>query len=99
MKRKVAHSEEERKAFIEKGFQEVGKEENGNYVFWSNKMTDILSKRELQVFEIQDKKDIEIAEKLSISEKSVLVYRKKIEDKGFYFDVDAVKSYKLAYDE
>jgi L-amino acid N-acyltransferase YncA len=33
MKRKVAHSEEERKAFIEKGFQEVGKEESGNYVF------------------------------------------------------------------
>ena len=90
MKRKVAHSEEERKAFIAKGFKEVGREENGNYVFWSNKMTDILSERELQVFELQDKKDIEIAEKLSISEKSVLAYRKKIEDKGFYFDVDAV---------
>jgi len=72
MKRKVAHSEEERKAFIAKGFKEVGKEENGNYVFWSNKMTDILSKREMEVFELQDKKNVEIAEILGISEKSVL---------------------------
>lgn len=90
MKRKVAHSEEERKAFIEKGYKEVGKEENGNYVFWSNKMTDILSKREMEVFELQDKKNVEIAEILGISEKSVLAYRKKIKDKGFFFDADAV---------
>jgi hypothetical protein len=90
MKRKVAHSEEERKAFIAKGFKEVGREENGNYVFWSNKMTDILSKREIEVFELQDKKDIEIAELLGVSEKTVISYRKKIEDKGFFFDADAV---------
>jgi DNA-binding NarL/FixJ family response regulator len=85
MKRKVAHSEKERKAFLAKGFQEVGKEENGNYVFWSNKMTDILSKRELQVFELHDKSDIEIAEILDVSEKTIISYRKKIEDKGFIF--------------
>jgi len=90
MKRKVAHSEEERKAFIEKGFKEVGREENGNYVFWSNKMTDILSKREIEVFELQDKSDSEIAEILEVSEKTIISYRKKIEEKGFYFDADAV---------
>jgi ATP/maltotriose-dependent transcriptional regulator MalT len=90
MKRKVAHSAEQRKSFIEKGFKEVGREENGNYVFWSNKMTDILSKRELQVFELQDKSDIEIAEILEVAEKTIVSYRKKIEDKGFYFEADAV---------
>jgi len=90
MKRKVAHSGEERKAFIEKGFKEVGQEENGNYVFWSNKMTDVLSKREIEVFELQDKKDIEIAKILDVSEKTIISYRKKIEDKGFYFDADAI---------
>lgn len=90
MKRKVAHSEEERKAFIAQGFQEVGKEENGNYVFWSNKMTDVLSKREIEVFELQDKSNIEIAEILEVSEKTIISYRKKIEDKGFYFGADAV---------
>lgn len=90
MKRKVAHSEKERKDFIAKGFQEVGKEENGNYVFWSNKITDILSSREIEVFELQDKSDIEIAEILEVSEKTIISYRKKIEDKGFCFDADAV---------
>lgn len=81
MKRKVAHSEEERKEFLSKGFQEVGKEENGNYVFWSNKMTDILSKREQQVFALKDKSNIEIAETLNVSEKTIISYRKKIEAK------------------
>ena len=45
MKRKVAHSEKERKAFLKQGFEEVGQEDNGNHVFWSNKISDILTKK------------------------------------------------------
>ena len=54
-------------------------------------MIDILSSREIEVFKLQaDKKDNEIAKKLGISEKSVVAYRKKIKDKGFYFNTDTV---------
>lgn len=89
MKRKVAHSEGEREAFIAQGFKEVGKEKNGNYVFWSNKVTDILSKREMEVFALQCKTDIEIAGILGVSEKTIISYRKKIVGKGFCLDADS----------
>lgn len=81
MKRKTAYTEKERKSFIEKGFMEVGQDDNGHYIFWSNEITDVLSPRELEVFKMRDKIDIDIAEKLGISEKSVLSYRDKIKKK------------------
>lgn len=38
----------------------------------------------------QNKSDIEIAEILEVSENTISSYRKKIKDKGFNFDADAV---------
>ena len=82
MRRKVAHSNEERELFLSKGLAEVGREENGNYVFWSNKLQDVLSSQELKVFELRSLTTHEIAQKIGISEGSVLSYRKKIRGKG-----------------
>lgn len=90
MKRKVAYCEHTRKKFIEQGLVEVGMEENGNYVFWSNDITDVLSKKELNIFSLFDKEDVEIAEKLQVSQKSVAAYREKISNRGGRFDADAV---------
>lgn len=81
MKRKVAHNEQERQEFIALDYKEVGKEENGNYVFWSNKIEDLLSHRELQVYKLKAKSNEYISKELSISVESVENYRVKIESK------------------
>lgn len=83
MKRFVTHSEEERAIFIKKGFKEVGKEDNGNYVFWSNIIEDVLSEREMEVYKLSKKSNAIIALELNISVKSVEGYRSKITSKGF----------------
>lgn len=83
MKRFIAHSEDERNHLSAKGFREVGREQNGNYVFWSNNMEDVLSQREKEVHSLKHKSDDEISELLGISTKSVKSYREKIKSKGF----------------
>lgn len=83
MKRFVAHSEKERKDLKVLGLKEVGQEENGNYVFWSNKIEDVLSEREKQVYDLKEKTNEEIADILEISSKSVESYKDKIKSKGF----------------
>ena len=82
--RRFAHNETEVEKFRnDPDFTETGQDDNGNIIFHSKKIEDVLSKREKEVYDLKEKPNEVIAENLNISEKSVESYRKKIQSKGF----------------
>lgn len=82
--RRVAHSEQEVTRFINNpDMVYIGQEENGNKVFKSTKIEDVLSKREKQVFDKKHQSNEKIASCLGISVKTVEAVREKILKKGF----------------
>ena len=88
--KRIAYDEGMRKNFIKMGFVPAGKTDSGYDVFGSNRIKDILSERQFEVFELQFKNDVEISEILGISEATVEAVRKRIKEKGCFFDVDKV---------
>ena len=62
---------------------EIGKDDNGNIVFKSTKIEDVLSKREKQVYDRKDQSNEKISNDLGISVKTVEAYRQNIARKGF----------------
>lgn len=82
--RKFTHSKEEAEKYREDpNYIESGTDHNGNVIFRSTKIEDVLSEREKQVYDMKEKSNEVIAKVLEISAKSIENYRNKIKSKGF----------------
>ena len=82
--RRYAHSDKEVKEFRNNPqMMEIGKDDNGNIVFKSTKIEDVLSKREKQVYDRKEQSNEIISNDLGIAVKTVEAYRQNIAKKGF----------------
>ena len=82
--RKFTHSKEEAAKYRkDENYIETGTDKNGNLIFHSIKIEDVLSKIEKQVYDLKEKSDEYISSVLNISKKTVGCYRDKIKSKGF----------------
>jgi len=82
--RKFTHSKEEAEKYRKDiNYIESGTDDNGNVIFHSIKIEDVLSEREKQVYDMKEKSNEDISIILGISVKSVDSYRNKIKSKGF----------------
>ncbi|MDY3326709.1 LuxR C-terminal-related transcriptional regulator [Riemerella anatipestifer] len=65
------------------GFVFSSVDENENQVFLNTSIESRLSEREMQVYNNKEKSNLEIAEMLGVSEKTIECYRDNIKRKGF----------------
>jgi len=81
--RKFTHSKEEAEKYRkDPKYIESGTDDNGNVIFHSTKIEDVLSEREKQVYDMKEKSNEVIAKALEISAKSVESYRNNIKSNG-----------------